>query len=170
MFAAKAKERLIYICSVLPLVSFTVDVVMIDLGIWNSGIPTVEISQTIEGLENGTYTVSAGLMVGANGNGSRRTTQRIFGNLNSAYFGNDFEYDHSLLDASEVYSFAGLTEPVTDQELQPISVRAYVYDGTLTFGFRTDGNIAAALRDASNSAGGDGWFKIDNFRLFLLEK
>lgn len=134
-------------------------------GIWNSGIPTVEISQTIEGLENGTYTVSAGLMVGANGNGSRRTTQRIFGNLNSAYFGNDFEYDHSLLDASEVYSFAGLTEPVTDQELQPISVRAYVYDGTLTFGFRTDGNIAAALRDASNSAGGDGWFKIDNFRI-----
>ena len=38
VFAAKAKERLIYICSVLPLVSFAVDVVMIDLGIWNSGV------------------------------------------------------------------------------------------------------------------------------------
>lgn len=134
-------------------------------GIWNSGMPTVEISQTIEGLENGTYTVSAGLMVGANGSGSRRTTQRIFGNLNSTYFGNDFEYDHTLLDASEVFSFAGLTEPVTDTELQPIAVRAYVYDGTLTFGFRTDANIAAALRTSSNGAGGDGWFKIDNFRI-----
>ena len=37
-FAAKGKERFIYICSVLPLVSFGADVVMIDRGIWNSGV------------------------------------------------------------------------------------------------------------------------------------
>jgi hypothetical protein len=49
--------------------------------------------------------------------------------------------------------------------MQPISVRAYVYDGTLTIGLRTDGNIAAALRTNGNSAGGDGWFKVDNFRI-----
>lgn len=134
-------------------------------GIWTGGFPTVEISQTIEGLENGTYTVSAALMVGANGNGSRRTTQRVFGNLNSTYFGGTDDYDHSLLDKSEVYDFAYLVEPVTDTEMQPIAVRAYVYDGTLTFGFRTDGNIAAANRTTSNGAGGDGWFKIDNFRI-----
>ena len=134
-------------------------------GIWTAGFPTVELSQTIDGIENGTYIVSAALMVGANGSGSRRTTQRLFGNLNSTYFGYEYDYDLSLLDNSEVYDFAGLEEPVTDTELQAMQVRAYVYDGKLTFGLRTDGNVAAALRSSSNSAGGDGWFKVDNFRI-----
>lgn len=134
-------------------------------GIWTAGFPTVELSQTIEGIENGTYIVRAALMVGANGSGSRRTTQRLFGNLNSTYFGYDYDYDYSLLDNSEVYEFAGLEEPVTDTEMQEMQVRAYVYDGKLTFGLRTDGNVAAALRSSSNSAGGDGWFKVDNFRI-----
>lgn len=134
-------------------------------GIWTAGFPSVELSQTIEGIENGTYIVSAALMVGANGSGSRRTTQRLFGNLNSTYFGAEYEYDLTLLDNSEVYAFAELVEPVTDRDMQPMEVRAYVYDGKLTFGLRTDGNVAAALRSASNSAGGDGWFKVDNFRI-----
>ena len=37
-FATKGKERLIYICSILPLISFGIDVAMIDLGIWNTGV------------------------------------------------------------------------------------------------------------------------------------
>lgn len=37
-FVTKGKDRLIYLCSILPLISFGVDVVMIDLGIWNAGI------------------------------------------------------------------------------------------------------------------------------------
>ena len=37
-FAAKGKGRLIYIFSILPLISFGFDVVMIDLGIWNNGV------------------------------------------------------------------------------------------------------------------------------------
>ena len=37
-FAAKGKARLLYICSVLPLISLGVDVAMIDLGIWNTGV------------------------------------------------------------------------------------------------------------------------------------
>ena len=37
-FAAKRKARLLYICSVLPLISLGVDVAMIDLGIWNTGV------------------------------------------------------------------------------------------------------------------------------------
>lgn len=134
-------------------------------GIWSSGIPTYEISQTIEGLENGTYIVSAALMVGANTSGSRRTTQRIFGNYNATYFGSEGEYDDSEFDVPEVPSYAGLAEPTTDTQLQGLEVRAYVYDGTLTFGVKTDGNIAAALRTSSNSAGGDGWFKVDNFTI-----
>lgn len=134
-------------------------------GIWTQGFPEVELSQSIDGIENGTYIVSAALMVGANGNGSRRTTQRLFGNLNSTYFGSEYEYDLAVLDNSEVYAFANLVEPVTDRDMQYMEVRAYVYDGKLTFGLRTDANLAAALRDASNSAGGDGWFKVDNFRI-----
>ncbi|MBO4315089.1 MAG: hypothetical protein J5867_03865 [Prevotella sp.] len=138
-------------------------------GIWNSGMPTIELSQTLEGLENGTYTVFASVMVGANGSGSRRTTQRIFGNLNSKYFAAEGDYDLDKLDKQEVFSFEGLSEPVTDTELQEMSVQAYVYDGTLTFGFRTDNNISAANRTTSNGAGGDGWFKIDNFRIYKEE-
>ena len=134
-------------------------------GLWNSGGPSYEISQTISGLETGSYTITAGLMVGANNNDSRRTTQRIFGNLNSKYFASEGDYNTSLLDQGEVYGFEGLVELITDREMQPISVRAFVYDGTLTFGLRTDGNVAAANREAGNSAGGDGWFKLDNFRI-----
>lgn len=137
----------------------------VAFGLWTSGVPEYEISQTISGLETGSYTITAGLMVGANGNGSRRTTQRIFGNLNATYFASQEEYDEALLDQGEVYGFANLEEPVTDRLLQPISVRAFVYDGTLTFGLRTNGNIAAALRETGNGAGGDGWFKLDNFRI-----
>jgi sensor histidine kinase YesM len=37
-FASKGKERFIYICSILPLISFGIDVVMVDLGIWNAGV------------------------------------------------------------------------------------------------------------------------------------
>lgn len=139
-------------------------------GIWTSGFPSVEISQTITGLENGTYEISAALMVAANGNGSRRTTQRIFGNLNATYFGAEEEYNLTLLDDSEVATFAGLVENTYDEkDMYPISVRAYVYDGTLTLGLRTDGNVKAAKRESSNQGGGDGWFKIDNFRIAAAE-
>ena len=134
-------------------------------GIWNSNIPEYEISQTIEGLENGTYTITAALMVGANGNGSRRTTQRIFGNFNSTYFGFLNLYNFDELDLTEVYGFQGNDEIQTDTELMPIEVKAYVYDGTLTFGVRTNNNYEAAYRTEANSAGGDGWFKVDNFRI-----
>lgn len=135
-------------------------------GIWNSGIPNYELSQEIDGLENGTYIVSASLMAGANGGGSRMTTQRIFANLNSVYFGNENDYDTSLLDQSESFSFQGNDQTYsTDTELFPMEVTTYVYDGTLTLGVRTDGNYKATLRTSANGAGGDGWFKVDNFRL-----
>ena len=140
-----------------------------SFGLWTSGVPEYEISQTITGLGNGSYIVSAALMVGANGNGSRRTTQRIFGNLNSTYFAAEGDYDETRLDQSEVYSFAYLEEPVTDRQMQEISVEVVVFDSTLTFGIRTNGDFAAARRESGNSAGGDGWFKVDNFRIKKVE-
>jgi len=42
-FVTKGKKRLIYICSILPLISFGIDVVMIDLGIWNTGVSSIYI-------------------------------------------------------------------------------------------------------------------------------
>lgn len=138
----------------------------VAFGLWTSGVPEYEISQTLTGLENGSYTIQAALMVGANGSGSRRTTQRIFGNLNSRYFASQNMYDESRLDQNEVYSFEGLYEENTDRLLQEMTVRAFVYDGTLTLGLRTNGDFAAANREAANGAGGDGWFKLDNFRVY----
>lgn len=38
---AKGKGRLFYICCILPLVAFSIDVVMIDLGIWTSGVSSI---------------------------------------------------------------------------------------------------------------------------------
>lgn len=134
-------------------------------GLWTGTVPNYQISQTISDLDCGTYTITAGLMVGSNDRGSRRTTQRLFGNLNTTYFGHVAEYNADLLDKAEVREFAELDELYTDRTLQTLSVRAYVYDGTLTLGLRTDGNLQAAMRETGNSAGGDGWFKLDNFRI-----
>lgn len=138
-------------------------------GIWNSGMPTYQISQTLTGLDNGTYEVTAALMAGGNGNGSRLTSQRIFGNLNSTLFASEADYNSSLFDTDEVLAYAGNgASETTDRTLHNITVNAYVYDGTLTFGLKTDGDIAKANRTTANSAGGDGWFKVDNFRIKKL--
>lgn len=136
-------------------------------GVWAGSVPTYEISQTITGLENGTYEISAGLMAGANGGGIRLTTQRLFGNLNATYFASQDDYNLSELDNSEIYAFAGNDEEVqTDRIMYPVTVKAFVYDGTLTFGVRTDGNTGAAVAGTGNA--GSGWFKTDNFRIKTL--
>ena len=126
-------------------------------GIWTPAIPEYEISQTITGLDNGTYTVTAGLMLDY-----RRTTQRIFGNLNSTLFSYEDNYAEGILPA-EYKTYGDLVECTDERTLQQISVRAYVYDGTLTFGVKTNGDRAAALRESG--ASGDGWFKVDNFTI-----
>ena len=136
-------------------------------GLWVQAVPTYEISQTIEGLETGTYEITAGLMAGAQGGNLRITTQRIFGNLNSTYFAGEEAYNLDELDDSEVYDFAGNDPTVnTDRILYPVTVNAFVYDGTLTFGVRTDGNTAAAI--GSVGTAGSGWFKVDNFHITKL--
>ncbi len=134
-------------------------------GIWNASIPDYELSQTITGLANGTYEITAGLMAG-NNSGPRLTTQRIFGNLNSTYYASETDYDPEQLDKSEVSAFAGNEILVTDREMRPVTVRAFVYDGTLTFGVRTDNNLAATFNTVSNA--GAGWFKVDNFTIKSL--
>lgn len=126
-------------------------------GIWTPAVPEYEISQTITGLDNGTYTVTAGLMLDY-----RRTTQRIFGNLNSTLFSFEGSYADGILPA-EYKTYGDQTECTDERTMQPVSVRAYVYDGTLTFGVKTNGDFTASLRDSG--ASGDGWFKVDNFTI-----
>lgn len=127
-------------------------------GIWAAKVPEYEISQTITGLDNGTYIIKAGLMVADN----RRTTQRIFGNFNSTLFGDEGAYVEGLLPA-EYKTYAANTETSSEREMQEMTVRAYVYDGTLTFGVKTNGDYKAALRE--NGYDGDGWFKTDHFTI-----
>ena len=129
----------------------------VGFGIWAASIPNYEISQTITGLDNGTYTITAGLMLDY-----RRTTQRIFGNLNSTLFSYEGSYAEGIL-PGELKGYAEQTECGDERTMAPVTVRAYVYDGTLTFGVRTDGDFEAAMR--TSGAGGDGWFKVDNFTI-----
>ncbi len=42
-FATKGKERLVYICSILPLISFGIDVFMVGRGIWNTGVSSTYV-------------------------------------------------------------------------------------------------------------------------------
>lgn len=135
-------------------------------GIWNSSIPEYELSQTITGLANGTYEITAGLMAGDNA-GPRLTTQRIFGNLNSTYYASEADYDKGELSKAEVSGFANNEILVTDSEMRPVTVRAFVYDGTLTFGVRTNSNLAASNHPGVSNAGA-GWFKVDNFTIKSL--
>ena len=42
-FAAKRKGRILYLCSILPLLSFGVDAAMIGLGVWNTGVSSIYV-------------------------------------------------------------------------------------------------------------------------------
>lgn len=131
-------------------------------GIWNQNIPEFEISQTITGLDRGTYTVSCGLMGSSNSSGSRLTTQRVFANNNSTYFGHPTDYSASNLASDEISTYGEYDETMNDQgPLQTCSTKVYVYDGTLKVGIRTNG----VSSDGSQNGGGRGWFKADNFKV-----
>ena len=131
-------------------------------GIWNQNIPEFEISQTTTGLDRGTYTVSCGLMGSSNSSGSRLTTQRVFANNNSTYFGHPTDYSASNLASDEISTYGEYDETMNDQgPLQTCSTKVYVYDGTLKVGIRTNG----VSSDGSQNGGGRGWFKADNFKV-----
>ena len=92
-------------------------------GIWAASIPDYEISQTITGLDNGTYTITAGLMLDY-----RRTTQRLFGNLNSTLYGYEDGYAEGILPA-EYKTYAGQVECSDERTMEPVTVRAYEWQG-----------------------------------------
>ena len=146
-------------------------------GLWHPRFADPDITQTITGLSNGTYRVTAGFMVGVNGAtpGQRLTTQRIFANNNSVLYGAEGDYTAENIAVltgtlSEAITYAGY--PVSKVENGPFSVctvETTVSDGTLKLGVKTNGvasQYGFSFPDADES--GWGWFKVDNFTLTLM--
>ena len=140
-------------------------------GMWNSLISDVELSQTITGLPEGMYIVTADLMGSRNATTSRLTTQRIFANGFSILFGKESDYSSEnlgILGRSETCSFGGYSETQSDAgPFLTLSVTAPVTDGTLTLGVRTNGKASSLGYSFPNLTAGDGhgWFKVDHFTL-----
>ena len=146
-------------------------------GVWNSNIPDMELSQTISGMPKGTYTVSADVMIQYNWAGDCTTTQRIFGNNFVQMWGSEGAYSENNLpqDAKDAtvltyanYVCAPSQSGLDNSDLlHPMHVTFSVADdGILKVGFRTNGINFDGLKWGQEGAlNGQGWFKIDNFRL-----
>jgi hypothetical protein len=142
-------------------------------GLWNATFGDAAISQTISGLANGTYKVTADLMGSSNAASSRLTTQRIFGNNCSVLFGAESDYSAETVSVlksklGEKLSYAG--HVVTQDDRGPLlkcEVICEVTDGTLTLGVKTNGSDSQYAFSFPNLTAGDGWgwFKVDNFTL-----
>lgn len=116
-------------------------------GVWNGeDYGNIELSQTISGLTNGLWMVSARLM---NNNTENGNLCRIFANNNSMLAGGAIDYE--TLPDNEYYNY-GNTWASTDGDMSHI-MTAYtqVTDGKITIGARSNG-----------------FFKIDDFRLTYL--
>jgi hypothetical protein len=140
-------------------------------GCWNPAYGDVELTQTVVGLKNGVYQVTADLMGSSNSTTSRLTTQRLFANNASMLFGAESAYSPenlAILSATEAYSFGGYTETESDRgPLKTLTVLAPVTDGTLKLGIRTNGTQSALGFTFPNltAGNGHGWFKVDNFTM-----
>lgn len=141
-------------------------------GTWNAIFGDIELSQTVTGLANGNYRVTADLMGSSNGASSRLTTQRLFANGKSQLFGASTDSSYSpenlaILATTEQFTFGGYQ--VTQNDAGPfrtLSVVAPVTDGTLVLGIRSNGSGSALGYTFPKLTGdGHGWFKVDNFTL-----
>jgi len=141
-------------------------------GIWNGSIGDAECSQTITGLPNGIYRVTALATVSSN----RSTTQRLFATsgttTKSTLYGASSNAAYSpanlaILGATEIYSFGGYAESTAENgSFKRLSVVTQITDGSLKLGFRVNGKGSALGYDFSYSSRGDaGFFKFDNFTL-----
>ena len=116
-------------------------------GVWNgSNYGNIELSQTLTGLPNGKWKLSARLLNNHTENGN---LARIFANYNSILAGN--RSDYSTLPQGETCTFSGNWSTADNDMSQVMSVETEVTDGTLQMGVRANG-----------------FFKIDDFRLTFV--
>lgn len=136
---------------------------------WYSTTPfpaNFQLYQTIPAskLKAGTYRVSCQLWV----NGKKGTT-RLFANNSVMYFGREDEYPACLTEG-ETATFGGYASETGGSPfiLRDMEVTVHVAEGeSLTVGIKSsnkagDGSIIT-------NTDGTGWFKVDNFRIELLE-
>jgi hypothetical protein len=142
-------------------------------------MPEVELSQTLN-LPQGTYVVTADVMVQYNWAGNCVTTQRIFGNSYVQMFGEEDYYTTNLpedalaakaLDVAnpdkyKFLTYAGYNSTVESDLtslLRKLSVTFGVDStGVAKIGFRTNG----VTPEGVDAVDGSGWFKLDNFTLY----
>jgi hypothetical protein len=117
---------------------------------WSASITDATLSQSVSGLPNGKYIITADMMVSATGiNGdSRYGEQRIYGNTAETFYPSVCEY-FTLQDGATSIDYS---------KLITLNTVATVTDGTLTFGFKT--------ANGDNTVGGAGWLKVDNFKIY----
>ena len=116
-------------------------------GIWDgSKWDEIQLAQTLTGLENGKWQLTARLM---NNNVVSENYARIFANNSSMLAGN--ESDYTSLPTGEDCSFSGDWSTNDNDMHQLMTVQTEVTDGTLTLGVRSNA-----------------FFKVDDFRLTYL--
>ncbi|MBR4844878.1 MAG: hypothetical protein IKU98_00480, partial [Bacteroidaceae bacterium] len=128
--------------------------------------------------------LTANVMVQNNWAGDNITTQRIFGNNFVQMYSTDGNHELNLpadaIAAREIenacpeenyqyLTYAGYTCASGDRTtdlLRPMSLTFCVFeDGVAHIGFRTNGINPEGLTYAEGGRNGQGWFKLDNFRL-----
>ena len=135
---------------------------------WINSVPMPDhfsMYQTIpaEKLEPGTYRIKCKLWVEVN----KKTSCRLFANDNVQYYGYESDYTN-LLTPGEINTYAGYAGGSTDNiVLRDMEVDVTVGKGEdLTFGIKTGNKRNNGQASTDDNAG---WFKVDFFRIHLLE-
>lgn len=146
-------------------------------GIWNAGIGDAECSQSLAGLTNGYYRVTALATVSTN----RLTNQRLFANATSQLYGEAANTNYSAANVGLLATAFGETNvtfaghPLSSVEngpFKPMQVITRVTDGRLKLGFRVSGRSSSKgfVFTSVSSKDDEGFFKFDHFTLTEVSK
>jgi len=132
---------------------------------WANSFPmpeTFELYQEVSNLPAGIYKVRCRLGIDRN----KLTNQQLFANNSVQYFGYDTDYDKNL-DKSKDYTFANWE--ATGFYLREMALEVTLKRGEkLKLGIRTSNQVKDGTR-VTSSEDNTGWFKVDHFRLELIE-
>lgn len=118
-----------------------------------------QLSQTIEGLDAGTYRIRCRLWAQSGNLG----TVRLFANNNVQYYGKQSDYQKNLTDG-ETNTFAGHAG-TSNADLKEMQVIVTIGENeALTLGIRTSNQKSDGTR-ATSGSDNTGWFKCDYFRI-----